>query len=180
MKRFAFLLLAAGGCASSGTTVENTTPKQTPIFQSAETGTLMTERPRATAISIAAPASNVWLAVKAVYAEMDIPIVVDNPAVHQLGNANFAKSRVLAGRPMNEFVDCGSGMTGPKAMSYRIYISLLTQVSGNADGTTTVQTTFVPMGQDVSGGSSDRIPCGSTGRFEQLFLDRVKATLGKS
>jgi len=31
----------------------------------------------------------------------------------------------------------------------------------------------------VSGGSSDRIPCGSTGRFEQVFLDKVKATLGK-
>jgi len=180
MKRFAFLLFAsATACASSGTTVENTTPKQTPIFQSAETGTLMTDRPRATAISVAAPASNVWLAVKSVYAEMEIPVVVDNPAMHQLGNSNFAKSRVLAGRPMNEFVDCGSGMTGPKATTYRIYISLLTQVSGNADGTTTVQTTFVPMGQDVSGGSSDRIPCGSTGRFEQLFLERVKATLGK-
>lgn len=178
MKRPALLLFAAA-CASSGTTVENTTPKQSAIFTSAETGTLMTDRPRATAISVAAPASNVWLAVKSVYAEMDIPVVVDNPAMHQLGNANFAKSRVLAGHAMNEFVDCGSGMTGPKAATYRIYMSLLTQVSGNTDGTTSVQTTFVPMGQDVSGGSSDRIPCGSTGRFEQLFLDRVKATLGK-
>ena len=178
MKRFA-LLLAVAACATSGTTVENTTPKQAAIFQSAETGTLYTDRPRASAVNIAAPASNVWLAVKAVYAEMDIPVVVDNPAMHQLGNANFAKSRVLAGRSMTEFVDCGSGMTGAKAATYRIYISLLTQVAGNADGTTTVQTTFVPMGQDVSGGSADRIPCGSTGRFEQLFLDKVKATLGK-
>lgn len=178
MKRFALLFFATA-CASSGTSIENTTPKQTPIFTSAETGTLMTDRPRATAITIAAPASNVWLAVKSVYAEMDIPVVVDNPAMHQLGNANFAKSRVLAGHPMSEFVDCGSGMTGPKSASYRIYISLLTQVAANPNGTTTVQTTFVPMGQDVSAGSSDRIPCGSTGRFEQFFLDRVKSTLGK-
>jgi len=178
MKRFAFLFFVTA-CASSGTTIENTSSKQTPIFQSAETGTLMTERPRATAIRIAAPGSNVWLAVKSVYAEMDIPLVIDNPTSHQLGNANFAKSRVLAGHPMNEFVDCGSGMTGPKAATYRIYISLITQVAGNADGTTTVQTTFVPAGQDVSGGSSDRIPCGSTGRFEQFFLDRIKSTLGK-
>lgn len=178
MKR-SILLLFATACASSGTTVENTTPKQAAIFQSAETGTLLTERPRAAVISIAAPASNVWLAVKAVYAEMEIPIAVDNPATHQLGNPNFFKSRVLAGQPMTQFVDCGSGMTGPKAMTYRIYISLLTQVVPNPNGTTTVQTTFVPMGQDVSAGSSDRIPCGSTGRFEQMFLDRVKATLGK-
>jgi hypothetical protein len=178
MKRTALLLFAAA-CASSGTTVEDTTPKQAAIFQSAETGTLLTERPRASMINVAAPASNVWLAVKAVYAEMEIPLSVDNQATHQLGNANFARSRSLAGQPMPNFVDCGSGMTGPKALTYRIYISLLTQVTPNPNGTTTVQTTFVPMGQDVSGGSSDRIPCGSTGRFEQVFLDKVKATLGK-
>src|SRR5689334_12712030 len=105
MKRFALLVFVTA-CASSGTTVENTTPKQTPIFTSPETGTLMTDRPRATAISVAAPASNVWLAVKAVYAEMEIPLSVDNPAIHQLGNSNFAKTRVLAGHPMAEFVDC--------------------------------------------------------------------------
>jgi hypothetical protein len=173
------LLLSVAACASSGTTAENTTPKQAAIFQSAETGTLLTERPRASVMTVAAPASNVWLAVKAVYAEMEIPLTVDNPAVHQLGNQNFFKTRVFAGQSMANFVDCGSGMTGPKAMTYRIYISLLTQVTPNSDGTTTVQTTFVPMGQDVSAGSSDRIPCGSTGRLEQLFLDKVKATLGK-
>jgi len=178
MKRFGLLILASA-CASSGTTVEDTTPKQAAIFQSAETGTLLADRPRATAITVAATASNVWLAVKSVYGEMDIPVVVDNPSAHQLGNTNFFKTRVIAGQPMTQFVDCGSGMTGPKAATYRIYISLLTLVTPNANGGTTVQTTFVPMGQDVSAGSSDRIPCGSTGRFEQLFLDRVKATLGK-
>jgi len=90
------------------------------------------------------------------------------------------RHRVLQRRqPMAQLVDCGSGMTGPKASTYRIYISLLTSISTDGKGGTTVQTTFVPMGQDVSGGSSDRIPCGSTGRFEQVFLDKVKATLGK-
>jgi hypothetical protein len=173
------LLVFVAACASSGTTAENTTPKQAAIFQSAETGTLLTERPRASVITVAAPPSNAWLAVKAVYAEMEIPLTVDNAGTRQLGNQNFFKTRVLAGQPMANFVDCGSGMTGPKASTYRIYISLLTQVTPNPDGTTTVQTTFVPMGQDVSAGSSDRIPCGSTGRFEQLFLDRIKATLGK-
>jgi hypothetical protein len=179
MKR-TLLLFFAAACASSGATVEDTTPKQAAIFQSAETGTLLTDRPRASLITVSAPASNVWLAVKAVYAEMEIPLTVDNQAAHQLGNQNFFKTRVLAGQQMPQFVDCGSGMTGPKSLSYRIYISLLTQVTPNPNGTTTVQTTFVPMGQDVSAGSSDRIPCGSTGRFEQLFLDKVKAVLGKS
>jgi hypothetical protein len=35
------------------------------------------------------------------------------------------------------------------------------------------------MGQDMTGGSSDLIACGSSGRFEQLFLANVKAVIGK-
>jgi hypothetical protein len=87
--------------------------------------------------------------------------------------------RQLAGRPMTEFVDCGSGMTGPKAATYKIYMSLLTMVIPDGKGGTTVQTTFVPTGQDMTGNSSDRLPCATTGRLEQSFLDRVKANLGQ-
>jgi hypothetical protein len=32
----------------------------------------------------------------------------------------------------------------------------------------------------MSGGSSDRIVCASTGRLEQAIVDRVNTTLGKS
>jgi len=81
--------------------------------------------------------------------------------------------------PMATLVDCGSGMTGPKAATYRIYISLLTSIATDGKGGTTVQTTFVPMGQDISAGSADRIPCGSTGRLEANFLDRINKTLVK-
>ncbi|MDB4877130.1 MAG: hypothetical protein JWM41_3576 [Gemmatimonadetes bacterium] len=177
--RRALLLLAVGGCVSANTPAEETTPRQAAIYQSRETGTLLAEAPRSVAITIAAPPAAVWVAVKKVYSDFEIPVTVENMPAHQLGNANFYKSRELGGRPMGDFVDCGSGMTGPKASSYRIYISLLTEVSTDGKGGTDVHTTFVPMGQDMSGNSTDRIPCGSSGRFEQYFLDHVKSTLGK-
>jgi hypothetical protein len=173
------LLCALSGCASSGTpVVESTTPKQATIYQG-EGGTILADRPRAAVATIAAAPATVWIAAKKVYADLDIPISVENPSAHQLGNQNFFKTRQLAGEPMAQLVDCGSGMTGPKASTYRIYISLLTDIVTDGKGGTTIQTTFVPMGQDISGGSTDRIPCGSTGRLEQLFLDRVKAAVGK-
>ena len=177
MRRILFLC-ALCGCASAGTTSEDTTPKQATIF-SGEGGTLYAERPRAAAATIAAPPASVWLAAKKVFADLDVPLMVENASTHQMGNPNFFKSRTFGGEPMAQLVDCGSGMTGPKAASYRIYISLLTSISTDGKGGTTIQTTFVPMGQDVSAGSTDRIPCGSTGRFEQNFLDRIKQTLGK-
>lgn len=116
-----------------------------------------------------------WLAVKKVYADLEVPLAVENPSARQIGNANFYKSRSFAGQSMVQFVDCGSGMTGPKSASYRIYMSLLTDVIPDGKGGTKLQTTFVPMGQDLAGGSTDKIPCGTTGRLEQLFLDRVGA-----
>src|SRR3954469_11650819 len=95
------LLCALCGCASTGTTSENTTAKQAAIF-SGEGGTIFAERPRATMATIAAPPASVWLAAKKVFADLDIPLVVENTTTHQLGNPNFYKSRVFAGEPMNQ------------------------------------------------------------------------------
>lgn len=173
------LILGLTACASAGQPSDDTTPKQAVVFASSETGVMMADRPHATIATIAAPPASVWLAVKKVYADWDIPVTVENPPGHQIGNENFWKMRNIGGKPMTTFVDCGSGMTGPKAMTYRIYMSLLTSVVSDGKGGTTLQATFVPMGQDVSGGSSDRIPCGTTGRLEQLMIDQVNATLGK-
>jgi len=179
--RRVLLLLALGGCASASQTLSDTTPRQATILSGdKDGGTIYAERPIAATATFAAPPATVWAAAKKTYADFEIPLVLENPAAHQMGNANFFKSRQLAGRPMVEFVDCGSGMTGPKAASYRIYISLLTEMTTDGKGGTKMQTTFVPMGQDMSGSASDRIPCGTTGRFEQLFLDHVREQLGKA
>lgn len=175
------LLLALTACASAGPTLEETTPRQATILSGDQnTPTIFAERPVAVSTTIAAPPASVWLAARKTYADFDIPLAVENPSTHQMGNPNFFKSRQLGGRPMVELVDCGSGMTGPKAASYRIYISLLTEMITDGKGGTKIQTTFVAMGQDMSGNSTDRIPCGSTGRFEQLFLEHVRSQLGKA
>jgi hypothetical protein len=171
---FTLGLCALAGC-SSGQHYNETTPKQAAIFSTPETGTILGERPRAVTASLAVAPAAVWLAVKKVYLELEIPVTVENPSVRQIGNQNFYKSRTFAGKPMTDFVDCGSGMTGPKASSYRIYMSLLTDVIPDGQGGTRVQTTFVPAGQDMMGNSTDRIVCGTTGRLEALFLERVKA-----
>jgi hypothetical protein len=148
------------------------------IYQDAH-GTLRGDAPSSSAIDVAAPPLTVWAAVKKVYGDLQIPVTLENPAGHQIGNRNFTKSRTLAGQSMVEFVDCGTGMTGPNASSWRIYISMITVVQPNSKGGTNVQTVFVPSGQDISGTSADRVPCGTTGRFEALFLRRVQEALGK-
>jgi hypothetical protein len=80
---------------------------------------------------------------------------------------------------METLINCGSGMTGPNASSFRIHMSLLTDVNPDGKGGTKLQTTLIATGQDVTGGSADQIPCGTTGRIELMLLNRVKAALGK-
>jgi hypothetical protein len=176
--RRTLLLIALASCAGGPRYSEEVPPRQPTIFTDPSTGTLLGEHPRAVAATLASPPGVTWLAVKKVYSELEIPVTVENPGVHQIGNQNFYKTRQLGGRSMTDFVDCGNSMTGPKAATYRIYMSLLTDVIPDGKGGTKVQTTFIPMGQDMSGASADRIVCATTGRLEALFLERVKAGLG--
>lgn len=173
------LIVTTAACASSGSTPE-VPQRAAPIFTSSETGTLMGSTPHSAVIDVQSPPAAVWLAVKKAYADWGVPLNVENPSTRQIGNSQFARSRQFAGFQMTELVDCGSGPEGAKAASYRIYMSLLTFVLPDNKGGTTVQTTFAPAGQDVTGTSNDRIQCGSTGRLEQAMVDAVKANLGKS
>jgi len=181
MRRPLSLLLLLAGCATGGTAVEgsNSAPQRQVIFQS-EQGMLMSDPARAEALEIDAPPVAVWEAVKKVYADLDIPLTVDNLPGHQLGNVNFYKTRQLGGERMQALVNCGQGMTGPNAATFRINMSLLTDVNPNDKGGTKLQTTLLAKGQDLTAGSSDQIRCAPTGRLELMVLNRVKAALGKS
>ena len=58
-------------------------------------------------------------------------------------------------------------------------MSLLTTIETDGGSGSRVNTIFVPMGQDVSEGSTDRITCGSKGALEQLVLDQITAAAAK-
>jgi hypothetical protein len=176
MRRVALLILLCG-CAS-GNSGETYAPKQATIYGGdASTARLEADKPRGSTMNIAAPVTVVWAAAKQAYASLGIPVTFENPSGHQMGNQNFYKSRDLGGEQMTSFVDCGNGMTGAKAATYRIYMSLLTDITTDGKGGTLVQMTFSALGQDMSGVSSDRIPCGTTGHLEQTLLDRTKAAV---
>ena len=177
--RRAFLLLLACGCASAGTPSGETIAKRPTILVDPQAGMIMGEQPQGESAAIAAPPDAVWQAAKKVYAAIGVPLTVDNPASHQLGNPNFYASRQFAGQPMTKFVDCGNGMTGAKAATYRIYMSLLTTIVSDGGSGSRVHTIFVPLGQDVTEGSTDRIACGSKGALEQLVLEQITAMAAK-
>jgi len=177
MRRVPFFILLLG-CAHTATTSEQVA-RQPAVFESPATGVLMGERPKATTVVTPASPNVAATAVRLIYKQFEIPIATDNPTTHQIGNNDFHRTRTLAGHPMTEWLNCGVGMTGPKAASYRIYLSVLTDVIPDGHGGTTLHTLLVARAQDMAGTSDDPVLCGSTGKFEAMFLDRVLNMIGK-
>jgi hypothetical protein len=143
-------------------------------------GLVTGDAPGGSHASVSAAPATVWIAARKAYADLGIPLTFDNPPSHQLGNPNFYRQRTMAGQSMTTIVDCGQGPEGQHASSYRIYMSLLTSILPAENGHTNVEVTFVPYGQNVTEDSSDRMPCGSKGKLEQMVLDRITANVPKS
>jgi hypothetical protein len=173
---YTLLLIALAGCAGAPPP-DSAVARAPVIFDSKQTGAIVGEQPRPAVQTFAAPPTMVWSALRKVLLDLEIPVTVENPTTHQIGNPSFYKARRMAGEPMETFIDCGMGMVGPKAASYRIYMSLLTTITSDGKSTT-AQTMLLPVGQDMSGGAADRISCTTNGKFERLMLERVKSALG--
>ena len=174
-----FALVAMTACASSSGQIDAARPRQNVVFSGPDAPTIFTDKEHAVAISINKPQAVVYAAVKKVYGDLEVPLTVDDARNHQLGNADFFKARQFGGKAMTQFVDCGSGITGPNAASYRIYMSLLSTVMDDGKGGTSVKTTLTASARDLAGGSStDKLPCSTTGRLESMLHDRVVAITG--
>ncbi len=174
------LVVGLVGCASRNPLPPSEASPVRPatIFTGPDVQTVLADQPRAFVRMLGAPPAAVWTAVKQVYADYGVPLTVENTPGHQLGNSDFYRTRTFAGSPMAKLVSCGSGITGPNAASYRIYMSLLTTVDGRGKDSTKVSVTFTTSARDMVGGTSaDRLPCGSTGELERLFLVRVNTLI---
>lgn len=174
--RMAGVAVLASGCASGGPVVEDATRLPVPIYQGSEVPTMYSEAPRSVTGTIAQPVAAVRAAARQAFADYSIPVTLDTPANGRIGNPDFFRSRQFLGRPMTELVSCGGGITGPNAASYRIFMSLIVTTKADATGGTVLAVLFESTARDVvNGTSNDRLVCGSSGKVEQLLLDRIRA-----
>ncbi len=170
----AFLtLIAAAGCASSGT--------QTPVTQRtvAISGgqVLQANEVRGSDQQFDAPATQVWPALQAAYKALGIDVVVNDPPSHRMGNTNFHASGRFNGQPLSVYADCGFGPTGPRANNSRVYFSVITTVTALDATHTKLSTDVRPVAVDMTGTTNARLDCGTTGQLETELYDHVKAAL---
>ena len=119
-----------------------------------------------------APMGAVFSAALPAFKALDIPIAVRDSAHGTVGNLGWTKMRQLSGRPMSVSFNCGSGMTGPNADSYRLTIAAVVMIEGLPNGGSKVGIALVGSAQDVQGSAKDPVACGSTG-FTELRIEEL-------
>lgn len=173
MRRIYILVLAAG-CATSTQSAEIPAARTT-VLSIPEVRTISGVAPTSTEEVVRKPRDLVIRSIKKTLSDLEIPLTVDDPKSLALGNNNFEKVYRMGTHPMTDFLDCGLSVAGPRATTNRIYMSFITTVKPVNETTTSVKSLLVGFARDMTGGNN-RVPCGSTGKLEQLLLDNIKAT----
>lgn len=124
------------------------------------------------------PPARAYAVLPAVYAELQFPADMQDPASRQIGVSEQRFSRRILGRPPGDFFDCGldSGLNLPLADRAPIDARIVTQVLGGGDAAeiaTTIRATA-----RRSGGNAGVAECRSTGLLEILIGDMVRERAG--
>jgi hypothetical protein len=170
------LLLVAAACAPTATPA---TPAPDRVLAVDANGNVIRrstadENARAT---IKAPIDKVWPALVLAYADMGIEPSVADRGAGRYGNGNFTAPRRINGRPLAEFYNCGSGLTGPYIENGRLTANVVTTLQPGPDGTTLSSTYATGTLRRNDGTSSDPIVCASTGALEEALRRAIERRL---
>lgn len=119
---------------------------------------------------------SVWAVLPSVYDSLGIQPSVSNAAAHQYGNTGFEVRQKLGSTMVTRLFDCGSNRGGSSAMSYDLFVTVLTTLEPGAGATTNVSTVVEVKGKPITY-SGDWVHCSSNGSLEQRILDGITARL---
>lgn len=128
---------------------------------------------------VAAPPMQVFRAASMVLNNLRIAIDVSDSVHGLLGATKLTRSRNVAGRALSRYLECGSGMTGPRADSHRVQMPLLMMLDKGDAGGTRLRIALVGSAQDNGGVSTQPVACASTGVFEGELRKAIKEQIAQ-
>lgn len=131
------------------------------------------------AVEIAAPAGKTYRAVVAAFDELKIPLDTKDSARGMVGNLTLVRTRNIAGSSLSRWFDCGTGITGRNAESWRLYIAIAALLDPLPEGRTRLRIGMAAGAQDMQGNSKEPVACSTSGgleaKFQELIAARVSA-----
>lgn len=116
----------------------------------------------------------VWAVLPQVYADLGIPLTVNDSRTKTIGNAGVRVRRHIDKVPLYRYFDCGSSGSMQNAETYRITMSIMTTAQANPGGGTTVSTSITGTGKNPITSSSAEVRCSSMGNLEIRIRDMVQ------
>ena len=101
-------------------------------------------------IGIAFPIDRVWRALPAAFDSLGIPTDQLDAARHVIGNSGFKVHKRLGTVPLSKYIDCGSTQGFPSADEYDVNLSVLTQLTTEPTGATTIATKVEAGGRPMA------------------------------
>ena len=119
-------------------------------------------------VPVATTPDKILAALNAAYADLGIEVKLWDPPHGQVGNRTFTKMYRIGGAPLSQYLGCGMTTNGDAADTYRVTMSLVSQVASAAGGST-VQTTLNAFAEDLAS-SKGTVSCESRGTLEDRLL----------
>jgi hypothetical protein len=165
------LSIIVAGCASSSVPAASSERSTLGVETAAITGGAIdlqiTRDPATASDTLAAAPEEVWRALPAVFADMELPLSEAVPAAKFL-TATGHRLRRLGGRSMAQYFECPGGYENLAATS-EVYLTVKAQVLPGANADESVLRTQVHASAR-SRNSGNQVICNSRGALEKLIL----------
>ncbi|HEX7118418.1 MAG TPA: hypothetical protein VF212_06500 [Longimicrobiales bacterium] len=119
-----------------------------------------------------------WKLVPLVYAELELPGAVLDPRGRMFGFERERMRRKVGDAPLTKIVNCGTGVTGPNALTYVVTLDVVTLVSPVAAGSSAIETRVQGFAKPRSV-SGNPVRCATTGALELYIAERIRALAAK-
>jgi len=125
-------------------------------------------------IALPVPARESFLATRQVLFELGIPAPTADSARGYLINGRFIKARNLAGSPLSTYLNCGLGLTGPNADTFRVTMAVAAFVTAASPTTSRLRVLLLAGAESTEGVSKSAVACSTSGVLENRILQNVK------
>lgn len=173
------LMLAALDCSATSGKGLGSLPTERQILANADSR----YRQQMDTLGLAAPIDGTpdqaWAALHTAYDEIGLKVTDEDQQGGRLGMQAAKCMRRIGKSAISAYFDCGSGITGPNADSYRVTVTTVSTVKKEGQNQVRVSTVAFADAVDMSGTASDRLGCSSSGRLEMKVLDTVRKAMGQ-
>ena len=122
---------------------------------------------------------DVWKTLLVTYNDLKLPITALDEGSRQISSSDTRAPRTLGGKPLGDYLDCGSGISGPRVDGYDVAYTLVSVVTPAGGDSTAVQSSLVASATSRGGTSNAPVDCVTTGMLEKRVARLVSLKLGR-